>query len=71
MGFINYKTVNDMDQAKEKVFNIVTYGFSLGTFATNYLTAENLKGTILFLLTVYFLILQIRLHRIRIKNEKK
>lgn len=60
-----------MDQVKEKLFNIVTWGFSIGTFATNYLTAENIKGTILFFLTVYFLVLQIRLHRIRIKNEKK
>lgn len=58
-------------QAKEWFANIGTWGFTLGTFATNYLTAESVKGTILFVLSVYFLVLQIRLHRIRIKNEKK
>lgn len=60
-----------MDKVGEKIFNLGTWGFTLGTFASNYLTIPNLQGTVLFFLSAYFLILQIRLHKIRIKNEKK
>ena len=60
-----------MDKVGEKIFNLVKWGFTLGTFASNYLTIPNLQGTLLFFLSAYFLILQIRLHKIRIKNEKK
>lgn len=60
-----------MNQIKEGLFNVGTWGFTIGTFATNYLTIPNLQGTILFFLSAYFLVLQIRLHKIRIKKEKE
>lgn len=58
-------------QAKEWFASIGTWGFTIGTFLSNYLTISNIQGSILFLLSAYFLLLQIKLHKIRIKNEKK
>ena len=57
-----------MNQIKEIFFNASTYGITVAGIAVNF---ENIKSVILFTGALILLVLQIRLHLIKIKKEKK
>lgn len=56
-----------MNQVSEKLLNLATYGLTIGGIAVNF---ESFKSVILFIGALVLLVLQIRLHIIRIKKEK-
>ena len=56
-----------MSYLKEKIYNFVTYGFTIGGITLNF---GDIKSFILFIGGAVLLSLQIYLHIIKIKNEK-
>lgn len=57
-----------MGELKEKLLNLTTYSFTMAGIVVNF---ESIKSFILFVGGLTLLILQIRLHLIKIKNERK
>lgn len=57
-----------MNHIKDFFFNASTYGVTVAGIAVNF---ENVKSMILFVGALVLLVLQIRLHLIKIKKEKK
>jgi hypothetical protein len=57
-----------MSQISDRLYNFITYGFTVSGIAV---TFGDIKSFILFVGGVVLLILQIRLHLIKIKKEKE
>lgn len=57
-----------MSQISDKIYNFITYGFTLSGIAV---TFGDIKSFILFIGGCILLVLQIRLHLIKIKKEKE
>lgn len=57
-----------MNYLSEKLFNLSTYGIIFAGIAVNF---ESVKSVILFFGALVLLVLQIRLHLIKIKKEKE
>jgi hypothetical protein len=58
----------DMGNITEKLYNLITYGFAFSGIAV---TFGDIKSFILFIGALFLLVLQIRLHLIKIKKEKR
>lgn len=56
-----------MNHVSERILNLATYGLTTAGIAVNF---ESFKSVILFIGALVLLVLQIRLHIIRIKKEK-
>ena len=56
-----------MNEIKERLLNLSTYGFTSAGIAVNF---DNIKSGVLFFLGFVLLILQIVLHVKKIKNER-
>lgn len=57
-----------MNHIKDYILNASTYGMTVAGIAVNF---ENIKSLVLFVGAFVLLCLQIRLHLIKIKKEKK
>lgn len=57
-----------MENITEKIYNFITYGFTFGGIAVSF---GDIKSFILFVGALFLLSLQIRLHLIKIKKEKR
>ncbi len=57
-----------MNHIGEKIFNLGTYGLTFAGIVVNF---ESIKSIVLFLGALVLLVLQIKLHLIKIKKEKK
>lgn len=56
------------EHLRDKMLNIATYGFS-GTYLA--MDFESIKSIVLFIGTLILLVLQIRLHILKIKEKKR
>lgn len=57
-----------MNQIGEKIFNLGTYGIASAAIAVDF---ESIKSVVLFAGAMFLLILQIKIHLIKLKKEKK
>lgn len=57
-----------MNHVGERILNLGTYGLTFAGIAVDF---ESIKSAVLFMGALFLLILQIRLHIIKIRNEKK
>lgn len=67
MPFWALQIRKNMNHINNYFLNLSTYGITTAGIVVNF---ENIKGGVLFVLGVFLLILQIKIHLIRLKKEK-